>query len=224
MSKLGGPPNWGMVGRLKPPLDFYKWKGVWCVRYYPERIKQPGTEAQKATWCAMLATVDDWNTQGLIDKVAWKTLVRDANRTGRDFHGRLHLKDQISGLRPWCIFLLTGVTWDGDNAMVDFCCDREALPKLEWCYDDDNRRAYWWYDIGYCIRGHTWARKFNLHEDWKFSYEWNTVPESLCYRRTIETEEDAKLLYFTVNLKDSEVRNYRGRSGVYIFRKGVNYP
>ncbi len=224
MSKLGGPPNWGMVGRLKPPLDFYKWKGIWCVRYYPEHIKQPGTEAQKATWCAMLATVDDWNTQGNIDKVAWKTLVRNANRTGRDFHGRLHLKDQISGSKPWTIFLLESVRWRGDDVKIWFTANNFAVPKLNWCYDDDNRRAYWWFDVGYCIRGRKWTRKFNLYENWKESYSWTFPNFDKRYNKTILTPSSTKQIYFTIVLNPVQIGSYRGRSGVYVFRKGVNYP
>lgn len=224
MAKLGGGPNWGIVGRLKPPLDFYRYKGVWCVRYYPERIKQPGTEAQKATWCAMLATVDDWNTQGHIDKVAWKTLVRDANRTGRDFQGRLHLKDQISGLKPWTIFLLKSVMWQEGNVTITFNTNTWAIPKIEWCFDDENKRAYWWYDIGYCIRGRKWTRKFKLYENWNNLHEWFFPNFNKEYVKVIPTAFQFKQIYFSFGLKTVQMGSFRGRSGVYVFREGVNYP
>jgi len=224
MSKLEGNPNWGIVGRLKPPLDFYKWKGIWCARYYPEHIKQPGTEAQILTWKAMLSTVDDWNAQAPIDKKAWKHLVRDANRTGRDFHGRLHLKDQIRTEKPWVIYLLESVTWDGDRAGIWFKSSRESVPQIDWCFDDENKRAYWWYDIGYCIRGRKWTRKFKLYENWKYKHEWDRRSGDDRYREETESEPEQKKLYFTIRLSTAEQENYRGRSGVYVFNKGENYP
>ena len=223
MAKLESEPNWGIVGRLKPPLDFYMWKGIWCVRCYPEHIKQPGTPEQKATWCAMLATVDDWNAQGKIDKKAWKTLIRKAGRTGRDFHGRLHLREQTLGTKPWTIYLLQEVKWIEGKSIIKFSSSTKAKPQIDWCFDSENIKAYWWHFEGYCMRGRKYARRYSLYENWENSKEWETVSQTYEYEHSVDIDVTVKKMFFSIRIAPEDQNDFRGRSGVYVFERGKEF-
>jgi hypothetical protein len=208
-----------MIGRLKPPLDFYFAYGSWIVRYYPKHINQPGTPPQQKTWDAMLETVDDWNAMKNVDQVAWTVLVRNAMRTGKDFFYRCRLTRATKTPYIWHTISLINFFWSATFIGVITKRSSKKLWRLYYCNQDGQHKTFYWKDEGYCIRGRRMSVKRNLIEQWEnYVDTWPfCFPGYTCFRIPI-TEKD-KVIF--VNFRRSGISTIadHGRTGVYITRR-----
>lgn len=224
MAKLSSPPDWSIIGRLKKPLDFYVWKGIWCARYYPLHINQPGTPEQQETWNAMLAAVDGYNELAKVDREAWHRFVRDSHRTGKDLYYRLHLKGQTDPAQPWVQLFLYSVTYKGVEIRIWVKSNHACLLTLSYAWNKQQSTAYWWRKEGYCIRGRKWVRKRRLIENWPYSRAEDSGVPSLDHKFTWAPGSGWRYIQFTVRECEHPTNNYRGRMGAYRFDEGEVYP
>jgi len=224
MAILHGAPNWSMIGRLKPPLDYYQWKGMWVARIYPVHIQQPGTVAQRKTWDNMNIAVDGWNDLGKRDRVAFRILVRDSHRSGKDFYYRIHLMKEGNTSYPWGQIKIQHLDWFFWGARGIFKTVLRCHIHMGWCNGSEQRKAWGWLKEGYCIRGRKWIRKRRLHENWHRKVDQNEVGDSTTHTFNFIGAQNYPTLYF----KSIEVtkRGYvpRGMTGVFVFNKGEVYP
>lgn len=224
MAKLTRMPNWQLAGRMKPPLDFYTWKGIWCARYYPLRIHQPGTPAQQATWDAMNTCVDGWNDLAKIDREAYTRFVRDSHRTGKDFYYRIHLKGETTGGAPWCQAKLSifGLWMIGHRIVITTSVNCRF--ELKYALDREQEKAWGWLKQGYCIRGRKWVRKRKLWERWQRSKTQQEAGYTTTHTFIIMPVPTWSRITFTVQSMTNPFGALRGRTGTYGFDSGEVYP
>ena len=208
-----------MIGRLKPPLDFYYAYGTWIVRYYPKHIHQPGTPPQVETWDAMLEAVDFWNGLGSLDKQAWTNLVRNAMRTGKDFFYRVYLKSPVVKGFIWHNIKVLSFHWYANYVLIITQPTTRKQWSAYYVNQDKQHSTFYWKDEGYCIRGRRMSVKRNLIEQW--SNYVNQYPFCLvgrtCYRIPVSAKD--KSLYITFVRRGPHMIRDRGRTGVYITRR-----
>lgn len=193
------------------------------MRVYPIHINQPGTPEQQKTWDSMLIAVDGWNDLNTKDKDAWKTIVRDAHRTGKDFYYRLHLKGQPEDIMPWAQISVTSWLWEGDTITIIFGTQNKLKLTANYCDETEQRKSWWWGTEGYCIRGRKMVRKRNLLETWTLEEEQQEEKPSNIHTFILAIEPGKTTMYITINPVDTKTTNYRGRTGVYRITKGENY-
>lgn len=224
MAKLSSKPDFSIVGRLKPPLDFYQWLGIWCVRVYPLHIHQPGTPAQQETWNAMLACVDDYNELAAVDRKAWHRFVRDSHRSGKDLFYRLHLKGQTDAAQPWSQVFLDSVSQLMGMVTIRFKTDKLCKCTLSYCWNKQQKTAYYWRKEGYCIRGRKFIRKRRLSENWQYTKVQAEPRVSKDHTFNFLIGPGWRYITFTIRECEHASVNYRGRAGVFRFDEGEVYP
>jgi len=214
-----GAPNWGMIGRLKPPLDFYYAYRSWIVRYYPEHIKQPGSAAQCKTWTAMKSAIDGWNDLTHLDREAWTVLVRNAMRTGKDFYYRVRLSGATKTPYTWLPINLRAVDWYSSYVLLKTSYTPPHAFRAYYANQAEQQKAYYWKDEGFCIRGRRMSVKRNLIERWP-SYVVLGFPCPIpyrCYRIPVDPYDTE--IHVTFRLTPGSPARYHGRSGVYRLRR-----
>jgi len=223
MAKLDDKPNMGIVGRLKPPLDFYQWKGIWVVRVYPVHIHQPGTPEQKVTWTAMRIADAKWISLPVIDREAWKRLASGSGKTGRDLFISGYL---IFAAGPGGIFTtvkIESVGWSARKATVWVKLSDSVLPEMDWGTNRSIKKDKRWQDVGECIRGRKFVRRMALNENWKNKLCAAAITPDKRYKSEFVLTEKEKTVFFTVNCGNVCGAVDSGRSGIYNFKVGETW-
>lgn len=152
------------VSRLAPPLDFYYWHGLLCVRIYPEHIEQPGTPAQLATWSAMTKAHEAWALLLPEDRAAFKDFTRNSPRTGRDLFMKRYLRStaDLGPLIP--VFYNIKILGGFGGLDVTYLSN---VPCTSYCRHGTQPGGYlpplWrWDPAGVCIRGGRFTRRLRL--------------------------------------------------------------
>ena len=155
MAKLTGRINFGEVARLAKYLDYYQWKGIWCVRYYPPRITQPATPQQKTTWNNFRETLTTWNKYGVKDRNAWRTLVAESNYTAKDYFSKnLLLSKRVAGSYWVTIrYVNDTMTTDPRTLIVSTNPPTRLRAKITEITTSNQKPPNTWKRIGRVIRG-----------------------------------------------------------------------
>ncbi len=208
-----------MVGRLKPPLDFYYAYGMWIARYYPKHINQPGTPPQQKTWDAMLDACDGWNDLEPKDRDAWCKIVRNAMRTGKDFYYRCRLTGATETPYSWKWLNVYSMRFQGNNVKFLVKKSTGSNWKVWWCTGPENHKTYYWKDEGYCIRGRRMSVKRNLIEQWTKSKgkDFLCLYPYTCY--TIYVGPNVNEVHCTFKRTGLQPVGTHGRTGVYVIRR-----
>lgn len=212
-----------IVGRLKPPLDFYQWKGIWVVRVYPLHIRQPGTPEQQVTWTAMRIANEKWNSLPVIDREAWKRLAAGAGKTGRDIFISGYL---IYAAGPGGLFTtvkLESVGWSAHSVTVWVKLSDPVLPEMDWGTNKSIKNDKRWQDVGECIRGRKFVRRMELNENWKNRMCAGFIAPDGRYKSVIALPEKASTIFFTINCCNASGVVDSGRSGIYQFKVGEKW-
>lgn len=208
-----------MIGRLKPPLDFYYAYGTWIVRYFPKHINQPGSVNQCKTWTAMKDAIDGWNDITPMDRVSWTNIVRNAMRTGKDFYYRCRLLDATGMPYNWKRIRVYAMQWRMANVRLWTKWD-SGSQWLAWhCNQDEQHKTYYWKDEGFCIRGRRMVVKRHLIEQWEKSRakDFLCVYPYICY--SIPHAPNDTSIHVTFKRTGIQPEGSHGRTGVYIIRR-----
>lgn len=208
-----------MIGRLKPPLDFYYAYRQWIVRYYPPHIKQPGSVEQTKTWTAMKWAIDGWNDLRHADREAWSVIVRNAMRTGKDFYYRCRLLGATETPYSWKWLNVYNMRFVGNRVRFMVKKSPGTTWRIWWCNGEDNQKTYYWEDEGYCIRGRRMSVKRNLRETWSKNKksDWICLYPYVCY--SIWVGPNVNEVHCTFKLSGLLPAGTHGRTGVYVVRR-----
>jgi len=208
-----------MVGRLKPPLDFYYAYKTWIARIYPPHITQPGTEKQKKTWCVMKDAVDAWNALTHLDREAWTKVVRNAMKTGKDFFYSCRLKGATDDRYNWWWLNVHYVGFSRNKFVLATTKKPGSNWRAYWCTGEENQKTYYWKDEGFCIRGRRMAVKRHIIEQWdKYVNQGGLcILPYKCY--WIDVGPDVNEVHVTFRRYGLQTIGTHGRTGVYVIRR-----